>query len=108
LIETEPAAGTTMVPFDDDPASMEVATGIYPKASSKGTFQYHKTVSLRALRAAFAKTFGNQNLELDRRVVFIHGVFSSTNLPASVASLGPIPGHVTLPIACGEIKRIEK
>jgi hypothetical protein len=108
LIETESAAGTTMVPFDDDPASMQVATGTYPKTSVNGAFQYHKTVSLKALSAAFAKAFGNQNLDLDQRVVFIHGVFPSTKLPASVASLGPIPAHVTLPIACGKIKQIEK
>lgn len=108
LIETEPVAGTTMVPFDDDPALMQVATGAYPKASSGGAFQYHKTVSLKALKAAFAKAFGDQNLGLDRRVIFIHGVSPSTKLPASAASLGPIPTHVTLPIACGKIKRVEK
>ena len=108
LIETEPAAGTTMVPFDDDPASMQVAAGSYPKASSSGAFHYHKTVSLKTLRAAFAKAFGNQNLDLDRRVVFIHGVFPSTKLPTTAASLGPIPTHVTLPIAWCKIKRVEK
>ena len=32
LIETEPASGTTMVPFIDDPVSMNVAEGTYPKA----------------------------------------------------------------------------
>jgi hypothetical protein len=107
-VNVEPAAGTTMVPFDDDPASMEVATGTYPKASSNGAFHYNNAVSLKALTSAFGKAFGDQNLDLDRRVVFIHGVFPSTKLPASAASLGPIPAHVTLPIACGKIKRVEK
>lgn len=44
-------------------------------------------------------------LDLDHRVVFIHGVLPITQLPASVASLGPIPAHTTLPIACGRIER---
>jgi hypothetical protein len=38
-------------------------------------------------------------------VVFIHGIPAASKLKASVASLGPIPAQVTLPIACGEIKR---
>lgn len=108
LIETEPAAGTTMVPFDADPAAMDVAHGIYPKASADGSYHYHSTVSLKALKAAFAKAFGDKALDLDRRVVFIHGVPDSHKLPASVASLGPIPAQVTLPIACGKIERMGK
>jgi hypothetical protein len=103
LIETEPASGTTMVPFIDDPVSMNVAEGMYPKASADGTYQYRQTVSLKALKAAFAKAFDGAKLDLDRRVVLIHG--TPKTLPASVASLGPIPAQVTLPIACGTIER---
>ena len=108
LIETEPAAGTTMVPFDEDPVAMDIGGGTYPKAGADGTFHYQKTVSLKALDAAFAKAFGDQKLDLDRRVVFVHGILESTELPASVASLGTVPARVTLPIACGEIKRAQQ
>ena len=108
LIETEPTSGTTMVPFHDDPVSMEIVRDTYPKAGADGTFQYHKTVSLKDLNAAFAKAFGDKELDLDRRVVFIHGILPSTKLPASAASLGTIPAQVTLPIACGEIKRVQQ
>jgi hypothetical protein len=103
LIETEPVSGTTMVPFIDDPVSMNVAEGMYPKASANGTYEYRRTVSLKALKAAFAKAFDGAKLDLDRRVVVIHG--TPKTLPASVASLGPIPAQVTLPIACGTIER---
>jgi hypothetical protein len=103
LIETEPASGTTMVPFIDDPVSMNVAEGTYPKASADGTYQYQQTVSLQALTAAFSKAFGGAKLDLDRRVVLIHG--TPNTLPKSVQSLGPIPAQVTLPIACGTIER---
>lgn len=106
LLETEPTSGTTMVPFDSDPAGMDIAHGAYPTATTHGTYQYHKTVSLKALQAAFAKAFDDQELDLDRRVVIVHGVPATTKLPASVASLGPIPAHVTLPIACGKIERV--
>lgn len=106
LIETEPTSGTTMVPFHDDPVSMEIVRDTYPKASDEGTYHYAKTVSLPDLKAAFAKAFGGQDLDLDRRVVFIHGILPATKLPSSAASLGTIPAQVTLPIACGEIKRV--
>lgn len=108
LIETEPASGTTMVPFDDAPAKMDIAHGIYPKASADGSYTYHEVVPLRALRAAFAKSFGTPKIDLDKRVVYIHGVPEDTKLPATVASLGPIPAGVTLPIACGRIERIRR
>jgi len=104
LIETEKTSGTTMVPFDNAPAAMDVAHGTYPRADAEGNYTYRQTVSLKALDAAFAKGFPGQTLDLAKRVVFIHGVPSATKLPATVASLGPIPAQVTLPIACGRIE----
>lgn len=106
LIETGQVAGTTMVPFITQPASMDVAHGSYPKADARGNYHYHETVSLPALEQAFAKAFPGQQLDLNKRVVFIHGVPAGTALPASVQSLGPIPAQVTLPIACGQIERV--
>lgn len=103
VVETGPAAGTTMVPFTTDPVSMDVPHGSYPKASADGKLQYRETVSLAALEKAFAKAFPGQKLDLDRRVVFIHGIPDASQLKSSVASLGPIPAQVTLPIACGPI-----
>jgi hypothetical protein len=107
VVETGAAAGTTMVPFSGDPVSMDVPHGTYPKASATGTLQYRETVSLSALEAAFAKAFDGQKLDLDRRVVFVHGIPAASKLQASVASLGPIPAQVTLPIACGKITRVK-
>jgi hypothetical protein len=104
LIETGKAAGTTMVPLDSQPAAMDVAHGTYPKADAKGDYSYHATVSLKTLDAALAKAFPGQKLDLAKRVVFIHGVPDDTTLPSTVASLGPIPAQVTLPIACGKIE----
>lgn len=105
LIETGKASGTTMVPFDNAPAQMDVAHGTYPTAGSDGSYSYRQTVSMKDLSAAFGKAFGGPLL-LERRVVYIHGVPSHTKLPSSVASLGPIPASTTLPIACGKIVRV--
>lgn len=105
LIETGAAAGTTMVPFDKAPAAMDVAHGTYPTAGADGSYHYRQTVSLKELSGAFVKAFEGQQLDLDRRVIFIHGIPEATTLPATVKSLGPIPATVTLPIACGNIQR---
>jgi hypothetical protein len=108
LIETGPMSGTTMVPFHDDPVSMKIVNDTYPKASRSGSYHYQKVVSLTALKAAFSKAFNDPELDLDRRVVYIHGIFPATTLPKSVASLGKIPAQITLPIACGKIERLTR
>jgi hypothetical protein len=104
--ETEPASGTTMVPFNGDPMRMEIPTDTYPHASAKGTYDYEKTLSLPELEAAFGAKFGG-HIDLARRVVQVHGVPETTALPASVASLGTIPARVTLPLACGAIQLVQ-
>ena len=83
---------------------MEMVKDTYPTAGRDSSYSYEKTVSLKALKDAFAAKFPRQQL-LDRRVVFLHGVPTSTKLPATVASLDDIPAQVTLPIACGDIKK---
>ncbi|MCC6560573.1 MAG: hypothetical protein IT478_04385 [Xanthomonadales bacterium] len=70
---------------------------------------FHGFTDARAAACLTEKDDANADgiIDLDRRVVFIHGVPGDTRLPSTVASLGPIPASVTLPIACGVIKRIK-
>ena len=100
LIETEPVAGTTMVPFNANPVALAIPEESYPTAAADGSYQYDTTVSLSALQAAV----GAQALDLANRVVFIHGVPATKTLPETVASLGPIPAQTTIPIACGNLE----
>ena len=104
IVETEPVAGTTMVPFDADPVGMSAVNDTFPRAGADGSYSYQKTVPLKALEAAFTKKFAGQRLDFDRRVVFLHGVPPSTELPATAASLDHLPAQLLLPIACGEIR----
>lgn len=103
LIETTEASGTTMIPFNSDPVAMHIPNNTYPKASADGSYHYHSVVSYKALKAAFHKAFPDQELDLSKRVIYIHGVPANTKLPSTVASLGDIPAQVTLPIAAGKI-----
>lgn len=102
LMETRPAAGTTMIPFIDRPRTLEIASDAYPVAGADGRISYEARVETQALREAVDRRFGTP-LALDRRVVFIHGAPEGAGLPESVASLEGVPARVTLPIACAEL-----
>lgn len=104
--ETEPVMGTTMVPFNADPVGMDIPTHDYPHADAKGNYVYEKTVSLPALQRAFGMKFGGE-IDLTKRVVQVHGVPENTALPKTVASLGTLSARITIPLACGPIKRIK-
>lgn len=107
LMETEKNSGTTMVPFNDLPAEMNIPTDTYPVSDKDGNYRYEATVPMDKLEATFALHFGDSGIQLDTRVLYIHGVPADKKLPKSVASLGDIPAQVTLPIACGKIMRVE-
>jgi hypothetical protein len=107
LIETEPMAGTTMVPLHTDPASLEIASDTYPVADGEGAIRYQQIVSVDELRQALDDKFGVPEPELEKRVVFLHGIPSDADLPESVQSLPGVPAQMTLPVACGVIERLE-
>ncbi|MFD1465380.1 hypothetical protein ACFQ4L_04640 [Lapidilactobacillus mulanensis] len=104
LPETAAVSGTTMVPFDDAPEHMDIPHDRYPVSDENGDFVYEKRVSLPELQANFKKAFGDDELHLEKRVIYIHGVPASLDLPESVAGMvGHYDAHVTLPIATGQI-----
>ncbi len=107
LPETEPVSGTTMVPFDAAPHEMNVPNDSYPVSDENGHFEYEKDVPLSALKEQFKKTFGTDKLDLDKRVVYIHGVPQNLDLPNTVGGhlTDKYDQHVTLPIAVGKIKK---
>lgn len=62
---------------------------------------------LAKLRASFQKAFGTSDLQLNKRVIYVHGVPASLTLPATVAgAVDHYDQYVTLPIAAGKIKRV--
>ncbi len=106
LIETQEVSGVTIVPFHDDPSSLKIESDAYPVADSAGNIVYKKKVILIDLENALRKNFDINELQLDKRVVYIHGISPDVSLPETVQSLPGVPAHVTLPVACG-ILRLE-
>ncbi|HEX2841071.1 hypothetical protein [Hyphomicrobium sp.] len=107
LIETEPLAGTTMVPFHAHPATLEIPSDSYPQADKDGKAHYQKGELVADLEKALKDKFKAPVLALDKRVIFVHGVKSTPPLPSTVKSLPGVPAEVTLPIACGEIEPVK-
>lgn len=103
VTETAAMAGTTMVPFHGDPTTMEIDADTYPRADDQGAYTYRHAVALQPLRSAFQEKFGG-DLDLSRRVVFIHGVPADHELPETVETKAGLPAHATLPIACGSLE----
>ena len=106
LAETESVSGTTLIPFHDQPASLKIPSDKYPKANTGGSFNYSETVPLSELNAALKKQFGIEKLDLDKRVIYVHGVPASSKLPATVKSLPGVPASATLPVACSVIREV--
>lgn len=73
-------------------------SGTFDEATPGGTVSYKAMTSLAGLEAELG-----EDLNLGTRHVVVHGVDPSTMLPDTVQSLGDIPAHLTLPVACGEI-----
>ncbi|AUJ30774.1 hypothetical protein [Liquorilactobacillus hordei] len=109
LPETEAVSGTTMVPFDNAPHHMHIPNDNYPISDDKGYFSYEINVPLNELQKKFKEVFGTDDLELDKRVIYVHGVPQDFKLPDTVAGeVGCYDTHVTLPIAVGKIVEVNE
>lgn len=106
LDETTPVSGTTLIPFTDQPVTLKIASDASPKANAGGELIYRNTVSAAHLVASLKQQFGIDSVQLDRRVIYVHGVPDSSHLPATVKSLPGVPANLTLPIACGVIQAV--
>ena len=91
----------------DTPANVQhVPNDSYPVADAEGHYAYDKLVDLKELQTAFKAAFGSDDLQLDKRVIYIHGVPDTLKLPATVqGTVMNYDAHVTLPIAVGKISK---
>lgn len=103
LIETRAVSGRTLVPFHDDPATLEIQAGSYPKADAEGHLSYQHSVALADLASALREEWAIDSLQFAKRVVYLHGVDPERALPETVQSIDGADPHVTLPIACGKL-----
>ena len=115
VIEGVPFYGPILIPLDSDLGSQ--ATGSFPTATGiRGIFEYAASTQLATLLADLNAADPNPTdaviklngapLALETRHVVLHGVDAATPLPSTVASLPGLPAYLTLPGACGEVRRV--
>lgn len=104
LLDSQRYSGITLIPLHDDPVSLEIKSDTYPRTDESGGYTYDQKVSWTQLQKAVEKEYGIANLNLEQLVIYVHGVPADTDLPESTRSLEGAPAHLTLPVACGEIK----
>jgi hypothetical protein len=68
---------------------------------------YEATAAVDALEEALAQAGFEDGLALGTCHVVVHGIAAATDLPESVQSLSDLPAQVTLPAACGEVRRVQ-
>lgn len=108
LPETAETSGDTLIPLNDHPENLKIPTNTYPIADAVGNYSYEKTIPLDKLHTQFSELYNDSGLQLDKRVVYIHGVPQSMELPDTVAgTVGDFDPHTTLPIAGGKLEQVD-
>ncbi len=117
FIDVAEAGGKFLLPLDSDLSEQLDGMDFGPIANSSGSYIYRRSTTLSQMLAdlrAFdpdpldpvVKIGPDQDLKLAGRVLIVHGVDSSSNLPDTVVTTGNLSTEQSLPIACGQLVRI--
>ena len=101
VVEGVPSYGGIFIPLDEDLAELSFQTSFPLPTNKAGAITYKQSVSVSELIAATG-----EDLNLEGRHLVLHGISAETELPESVQSLGGLPANLTLPVACGEVKKV--
>lgn len=106
--------GEALLPLDLDLSTQESLAGLYPSGMA---YTFKQSASLETmmkdlrtqddnLRDHMGKLKPNEELNLDGRVVLVHGIPLTSNLPSSVQPFSGMTAHASLPVSCGVIERV--
>lgn len=109
--------GKILFPLDSDISGQERGSSIWPAGDMYGYYHWERATSFERfisdLREPdlneendFAKLGPDGALNLDGRVVMIHGAAETSNLPDSVGTRGRLRNFQVIPIACGIIRKV--
>ncbi len=107
-------SGKILFPLDSDISSQERGSSIWPSGDMYGNYFWERATSydrfITDLREPdlneendFGKLGADGKLNLDGRVVILHGAPETANLPDTVGTKGRLRNFQTIPIACGVI-----
>jgi hypothetical protein len=117
VVEGVPTYGPILVNLDGDLNSFDAGSMNFPSSNGQGFFSYNEKASFNNFITdlqkpdtdptdAIVKLAPGDPVDFASRHIVVHGVSSSINLPATVASLHGAPATATLPVACGKLARM--
>ncbi|MBA2406234.1 MAG: hypothetical protein H0V66_15770 [Bdellovibrionales bacterium] len=92
-----------LMPLDADLNSQAAGSEIYPRGRS---MTYSKSALLSNINADLMQTMGKK-IGFIGRVILIHGTSANSVFPSSLASHNNEPAHLSLPVVCGVLEKIE-
>lgn len=113
--EGEAVYGGIYFPLDGDLSSQASHDGEFPVGDVYGNYIWARMTSftkfISDLRSpkqddGYFRLAEKEPMDLEGRVVVIHGVDAASGLPATVRSVGRFANHQSLPIACGVIGKV--
>jgi hypothetical protein len=113
--EGELVYGKIFIPLDGDLSSQSSHDGEFPKGDIYGNYIYSRVTKYSSFMKDLRNTVDHEGyvklnplepLEIEGRVVVVHGVDEAYGLPSTVRSVGRAQAHQSLPIVCGIIKKV--
>ncbi|WP_408095573.1 hypothetical protein ACJVC5_11075 [Peredibacter sp. HCB2-198] len=112
--EAMKVVGSALMPLDDDLSSQIAGKDIYPRGRA---MTYKKFASLSKVNADLwkadedpsdnvMKLASGQGIGFEGRVVLVHGTAPQSSFPTSLAAHPGEQPHISLPIVCGVIGKI--
>ena len=101
--EAMAVVGEALMPLDGDLNSQSAGSEVYPRGPA---MTYSRSASLSNINADL-KESSRRNIGFEGRVVLIHGTSPNSSFPTSLASVNGEPAHLSLPVVCGVLKKID-
>lgn len=102
IVEANNVVGATVVALDGDLATHMGGQSNYPRG---GSFTYNRETKLDYVIQDYNENFRRGVFQLEGKVVMIHGTSEISRIPVTVQAMNDLPRNLTLPIACGILKR---
>lgn len=115
-VEGEKVYGKILIPLDSDISSQMDGRNFYPVGDLSGSYYYERITSFKKFfsdlkdqsteNELYAKLKEDEGFDFKGKVVVVHGVADSVELPESVATIGRRNPKQTLPIVCGVFDKL--
>jgi hypothetical protein len=113
--EAMAVVGPALMPLDSDLSAQLSGADVYPVGRS---MTYNRSASLSEINADLwkvdedlsdniTKLSSGEGIGFEGRVVLIHGTTSQSSFPSSLATYKNEAAHLSLPIVCGVLAKIE-